>query len=133
MALAEGDTAAARARLTEALTVLRDGGQVWGIPSRLQELAWVAQAQGQPERAARLWGAGAAQYQALLGRPVPAAQRLSSDALTLGLPTTTREQAAEAIRVQLGEAGYAAAWAEGQAMPLEQAIAYALEAAPAAA
>ena len=32
-----------------------------------------------------------------------------------------------AVRVALGEAALAAAWAEGQAMTLEQAVAYALE------
>ena len=33
----------------------------------------------------------------------------------------------EQARQTLGEAGYAAAWAAGQAMTLEQAVAYALE------
>jgi hypothetical protein len=34
-----------------------------------------------------------------------------------------------AMRARMGEAAWAAAWAEGQAMLLEQALAYALEAA----
>jgi hypothetical protein len=33
-------------------------------------------------------------------------------------------------RAQLGETAFAAAWAEGRAMTLEQAVAYALEEAP---
>ena len=36
----------------------------------------------------------------------------------------------ERARAALGEAGYAAAWAAGRAMTLEQAVAYALEDAP---
>ena len=39
----------------------------------------------------------------------------------------------ERARAALGETAYAAAWAAGEAMTLEQAVAYALEAAPAAA
>ena len=39
----------------------------------------------------------------------------------------------ERARAALGEAGYAAAWAQGQAMSLEQAVAYALADAPDAA
>ena len=68
----------ARARLTEALAVLRDAGYVWGVPPHLRELAQVAEAQGHPERAARLWGAAAAQRQALVGRPLPADRGRSS-------------------------------------------------------
>jgi predicted ATPase/class 3 adenylate cyclase len=118
VALAAGDAATARARLTEALTVLRDAGYVWDIPQRLQELARVAAAQGQPERAARLWGAAAAQHQALFGRPLSAdwGQALA--------------QATAALRAQLGDTTFAAAWAAGQAMTLEQAVAYALEEPP---
>jgi predicted ATPase/class 3 adenylate cyclase len=117
VALAEGDAATARARLTQAVTVLRDGGQVWVIPPRLRELAQVAQSQARPERAARLWGAAAAQHQALVGRPLPADP---------GPPSATLAQATETLRAQLGAAAFAAAWAAGQAMSLEQAVACAL-------
>src|SRR5262249_28028003 len=51
LVLAEGDAATARAGLTQAVTVLRDRGQVWAIPPRWQELARASHAQGQPERA----------------------------------------------------------------------------------
>jgi predicted ATPase len=117
LALAEGDAPTARARLTEALTVQRDAGYVWGVPPRLRELAQVAEAQGHPARAARLWGAAAAQHQALVGRPLPPAQGV------------THAQAAASLRARLG-AAFAAAWAAGQAMSLEQAIADALDDAP---
>ena len=42
-----------------------------------------------------------------------------------------REAAVVAARAALGGAAFAAAWAAGQAMPLEQAVAFALEDAPA--
>jgi hypothetical protein len=123
VALAEGDAGTARARLTQALAVQRDAGHVWGIPFRLRELAWVAEAQGQPGRAARLWGAAAAQHQALLGRPWHDADwRYQPND-----PQHELAQATEALRAQLGAAVFDAAWAEGQAMSLEQTVAYALE------
>jgi hypothetical protein len=84
----------------------------------------VAEAQGQPERAVRLWGAAAAQHQAIVGRP------LREDE---GPPFDPPAQAAESLRARLGAAVFDAAWAEGQAMSLEQALAYALEDAPDAA
>jgi len=121
VALAEGDAATAHARLTEALTVLRDAGLVWDVPPLFGDLAQVAVAQGQPERAARLWGAAAAQHQALLGRPLPADEG------------PTLAQATESLRARRGAAAFAAAWDAGRAMPLEQAVADALEDAPDAA
>ena len=124
VALAAGDTATARTRLTQAVTVLRDGGQVWSLPLRLAELAQLAAAQGQPTRAARLWGAAAAQRQTLVGRP----PRADEDPL-FGTPA----QADEVLRARLGDAAFAAAWAQGQALTLEQAVAYALEEHPDAA
>jgi hypothetical protein len=42
------------------LTVQWDAGYVWIMPARLRDLARVAQAPGQSERAARLRGAGEA-------------------------------------------------------------------------
>lgn len=68
----------------------------------------------QPERAARLWGAAERLRQAIGCRPAPAAR-------------ATYERAVAAAR-PIDEATFAAAWAEGQAMTPEQAIAYALEA-----
>jgi predicted ATPase/class 3 adenylate cyclase len=114
LALAEGDAETARQRLTQGLAVQRDGGYVWGVPWCLQELARVAEAQGQPARAARLWSA-AAQHQALVGRPLP-----TDEGPTLAL-------AVEGLRARLGDAAFDAAWATGRAMTLQQAVAYALE------
>ena len=75
------------------------------------------------------------------GRPVPAARLLAAGAAGVGLPGTVdrpdiRVEGTDAVarvRAALGPAAFAAAWAEGQAMPLEQAVALALEGATAAA
>lgn len=63
----------------------------------------------QPERAARLWGAAERLRQSIGCRSAPAAR-------------ATYERAMAAARAQLGEEAFAAAWAAGQAMLLEQAI-----------
>ena len=68
----------------------------------------------EPERAARLWGAAERLRQAIGCRTAPAAR-------------ATYERAMAVVRAQLGDDAFAAAWAEGQAMTLEQAIAEALD------
>ena len=71
--------------------------------------------QGQPERAARLLGAA----EVLQG----------SIDYSLPLPDQTDYQdVVTNTRAALGDATFAAAWAEGRAMTLEQAIEYALAA-----
>ena len=46
----------------------------------------------------------------------------------LSLPEQAdQERVLSEVRAQLGEAAFAAAWEEGQAMTLEQAVEYALE------
>ena len=72
----------------------------------LEGLAGVAGATGQPERAARLFGVSTALRDAI-GTPLPPAERISY------------ERSMTDVRAQLGEAAFAAAWAEGRATPLE--------------
>jgi hypothetical protein len=67
-----------------------------------------------PETLARLLAASDAAREPM-GYPRPAINQPDTDA-TLA-----------AVRAALGEAGFTSAWAEGRAMPLEQAIALALE------
>jgi hypothetical protein len=74
----------------------------------------VVVALGQPLRGARLGGAAEAQREAL-GVPLAPATRSDQD------------QALRALRAALGEEGFAAAWAEGQALSLEEAVALALQ------
>jgi tetratricopeptide (TPR) repeat protein len=111
----KGDDRTARALLRESLSLFQELGNRWyGIHACLGELAVVALAQGQAERAARLLGAS----EGLFG--------------TIALPREGADRAAyehqvASIRAALGEEVFAAAWAVGQAMTLEDAIRFALE------
>jgi tetratricopeptide (TPR) repeat protein len=115
VALDEGDYAAARPLLKEILPTLRERGDVWAISFQLDEWAGVAVGEGQPQRALRLAGAGAAMREAnyvLIGPDYQA----------------KLDRRIEPARTVLDESAQAAAWAEGRAMTLEEAVAYALEA-----
>jgi len=131
VAQAQGDYGAARGLFEESLTVKRELGNKGSIVQELEWFAAVAVAQGQPERAARLFGAAEALREAM-GALLPSADRAGHD------------RSATAARTALGEAGearfgreadsaggrapgFATAWAEGRAMTLEQATAYALD------
>lgn len=73
-------------------------------------LALAAAARGQPARAARLFGAAAALLEAV-GAP-------------LYLPEQARyDEGVAAVRAQTGPGAFAAAWDQGRAMPLEEAVA----------
>ncbi|MGH2390121.1 MAG: tetratricopeptide repeat protein, partial [Chloroflexota bacterium] len=80
----------------------------------LEQVAHGAAADGQAARGARLGGA-AERLRAVLGTPLP-------PALHGG-----HELAARAMRDALGESAFAAAWAEGQSLGLDEAVALALE------
>ena len=80
----------------------------------LTGLAGAAVLDEEPERAAWLWGAAEALRQFIGSREAPASR-------------TTRERLMTAAREQLGEEAFAAAWAAGQAMTMEQAIELALQ------
>ena len=69
---------------------------------------------GQLEQAARLGGASEA-------------LREANDIVIPPIDRAPYEGSVAAVRSQLDEATFAAAWAEGRAMTLEQAVAYALE------
>jgi non-specific serine/threonine protein kinase len=120
VALARGDHARARAVCQEGLAgapLARDGGW-WGRRGPillLVPLGWAASALGEPARAARLLGAAEAARERI-------GARYWFD------ERESYERALAATRAQLGEAAFSAAWAEGQALTLEQAIAAALAA-----
>jgi hypothetical protein len=80
----------------------------------LEGLAAVAVAQAQSERAARLFGAAEGLREAM-GAPLPSADRAEHD------------RSVTAAHTALGKAAFASAWAEGRAMPLEEAVRVALE------
>ena len=113
----QGDYGRARVLYQESLALRREVRNTHAIAQSLEDFAVLAGRQQQWERAARLLGAAEAVC-ADLGTALPVAiaaeyWRTVSDA-----------------RGALGEEAFAAAWAEGGAMTLEQAIAYALEELP---
>ncbi len=115
IAQGRGDAERVPVLAQEALALAREVGSPNTVASVFESLAWVARVRGDPARAARLLGAA----QAIRER------------LGLRLPETDR-RAVEAERTALGATlggdAFAAARAEGAAMPLEQAIEYALAA-----
>jgi predicted ATPase/class 3 adenylate cyclase len=108
----QGDARRATTLLAETLALFQETGNVLGPATYLEGMAGVAALQGQPAHAVRLHGAAAARREAL-GMPPMLDERRYYD-----------QQLAEA-RDLLGTATFEAAWAEGQAMTVEQGIAYA--------
>jgi DNA-binding CsgD family transcriptional regulator len=113
--LAQGDRERAASPFEEALRLLQGRGDKVGIAYSLLGLAGVAVSRGLPARAARLWGAAEALREAD-GLPLSPLVRSLSD---------YEDDLADA-RAGLDERSFAAAWAEGRAMTLEQATEYAL-------
>jgi tetratricopeptide (TPR) repeat protein len=108
-----GDAATARALYVESLRQFRDIGHPAGIVDCIEGIAGVAAAQGQAERGTRLLGAAEAL------REVPRAPRVPSR-------QADYERTRADVRAALGEEAFAAAWAAGRAMSLEDAVALAL-------
>jgi predicted ATPase/transcriptional regulator with XRE-family HTH domain len=113
-ALGLGNLAQAARWLAHGLALSQTLGDQAKIAWCLAGLGSVAALDEQPARAARLWGAAERLRQVLGCRTAPAAR-------------ATYERAMAVARAQLDEATFAAAWAGGRAMSLEQAIADALE------
>jgi predicted ATPase/class 3 adenylate cyclase len=114
VAYSQGDYAAARSFFAKGLGIgrkLRDKGS---IASCLEGLAGVYGVREEPERAARLLGAAEALRKAI-NSPVQTGDRADYDRFVA------------AARSGLSEETFAVAWAEGQGMAIEQAIAYGLE------
>jgi predicted ATPase/class 3 adenylate cyclase len=105
----QGDLAAAQQLYLKSLALARAIGANNSIAFCLECLAAVVAAQGEPRWAARLWGAAEAWREAF-ETPMPPVYRADY------------ERAVAAARTQLGRKIFAAAWAQGRAMPPEQAI-----------
>jgi predicted ATPase/DNA-binding CsgD family transcriptional regulator len=110
VAQARGDLPGAAALMRESLELAIGQGNKRAIASALESLAVVAAGCRRGTQAARLFGA-AAGLREVIGAPIPPAQR------------ERREHNFAAARATVDEATFAAAWAEGRALPLEQAIA----------
>ena len=114
VACRQRDYATARSCYTDSLAIRRDLGNKQDIADTLEGMAELAAAQSQPKRAAQLLGA-AQNLRDEVGTPLHPPDRVE------------RDRIAATARAQLGEDAFAATWAAGRAMTLEQAIAYALE------
>jgi predicted ATPase/class 3 adenylate cyclase len=117
VAHARGNDERARTTHEESLALFRDLGDTGGTAMSLEGLAGVAEAMGRTERGARLFGAAEALREA-------AGQALSP------VEYAEHDREVAVARVTMGDEAFAAAWAEGRAMTLEQAVAYALDEQP---
>lgn len=113
IALADGDLATAGKSFLEALANDEQVGNRTGMGIVLDNLAAKASAEGRHLRAVRLGGASEAIKEAAGGHAPP--------------PFIDLPDPREAARDELGAAAIAAAWEEGRAMTLDQALAYARE------
>lgn len=108
-----GDDGAVTGLYAESLALFQTVGHKMGVASCLEAMAGMAGARGKAVCAVRLCGA-AATLRTALAAPVPPSERADYDR------TVTTARAA------LGGDSFAAAWAAGSALPLEQAIAEAV-------
>lgn len=113
MALDQGRVEPARAFYGEALRLFGDLGHAQDVATVLVGFAALEMAHGLPERVARLLGAVEATCEATGVRLNPPDQ-------------ADYDRMVAAIRSQLGEEAFEAAWAEARTMTWEQAIVYAL-------
>jgi tetratricopeptide (TPR) repeat protein len=112
--LLQGDSARADALFRECLDTFQALGDQSGMADCFQGLAETAALQGRPVRAARLAGAAEALREAIGGHDWPHLAAYHERVMT-------------AVRAQLPEAAWTAAWMAGRALPLARALAYARE------
>jgi hypothetical protein len=109
-----GDYALAGTRYAESLATGHAWGYRQGIPGLLRRFVGLAATRGHWQRAVQLAAAEGA-LRAALGGSNPGAEQAQ------------HEREVQNAREALGEPAAAAAWAAGQAMSVEQAVAFALE------
>ncbi len=115
VALARSDYAAARTLFRESLAIKRELGDRWGIAFSLEGLGAAEAGIGGALLAARLWGA-AESLREEIGAPIPRNDR----------PRYERTVAEARAATPGGDTAFHAAWAEGCAMTMAQAIELAL-------
>jgi predicted ATPase len=113
-ALGQGNDTQAMAYFQESLALAVELELKRGLANCIAGLAGVAAGQGQPERAARLLGATEALY---------SREKMQKNIID----RPEQDRIIIKARAQMDEAAFAAAWAAGHAMTLEQAIAEAIE------
>lgn len=114
LAFDQGEIERATRLYAESLAGFGALGHQWDCAAGIEALAAVADARGSAARAVRLWSAATA-IRERISAPLPPVDRPRRDA------TLAR------LHPALGATLYAAASAEGEAMTLEQAVAYALD------
>ncbi len=114
LAARRGDDAGALELYRQSLALRQELGDWTGSIECLEGIAGVAGKQGRPRQAAEILAAAAAR-RAIMGAALPPVGRAALD------------RAAAGARAALGDASFAAAWAAGETLSLEQAIAYAYE------
>jgi tetratricopeptide (TPR) repeat protein len=130
LASQQSDNSQVAALLAQDLILCRDCAFQDGIASCLIGLGLIALARVHPARATRLFSAAVQELPSRAARLLGAAYLAPLQiACILREPfeRSTFERNLAATRAQLGDATFAAAWADGRAMTLDQAIAYALE------
>jgi tetratricopeptide (TPR) repeat protein len=110
---ARGEYGRAAASLREALVLGREIGAQGLLAEALEGLAWLAAALGQAEWATHLGGAAEVLREELGAALHPVLH-------------ASHERAVQAMRAALGASAFAAAWAEGRALALEEAVMLAL-------
>jgi DNA-binding CsgD family transcriptional regulator/Tfp pilus assembly protein PilF len=107
----QGDLARSAALWEESLALRAEQGNIAGFAESLSGLAVIAMRAGLHERAVRLLGA-AEGMQSRIGYKLPPKER------------DLQERATAALRSRLDAGAFQAAWAAGQALSLEEAVAY---------
>jgi tetratricopeptide (TPR) repeat protein len=110
----QGDLMAARARFAESLAIFGELGDRKSVAEGLKRVAEMAATQGESERAARFFGS-AQRLREATDVPLSSAERAEHD------------RSVAALRAALGEEAFTAAWSEGRATTMEQAVELALE------
>jgi tetratricopeptide (TPR) repeat protein len=110
-----GDREGTHARVIRALELMLDVGYPSGIVDCFNVIAGLAADAGDSMRAARMWGAASA-----LDEQVGRAATHPDDAAAYNV-------AVAAVRAACGDGRFDEAWAEGKALSIEDAAAYALE------
>ncbi len=150
----QGDNARAAACYAESLALFQDLGNMWGIAAVQLALGYLAQAQGDAPQAEAYFAESLARYRELghregvsvclagsagvagsLGQTVRAARlfgaaeglRAVIGAIGQPIERAAYDASVASVRVQLDSETFAAAWAAGRAMTLEQAIADVLD------
>ena len=114
----QGELGWAAEILEQSLALFREVGDSPGVAASLEVLAQGAGAAQQPAPAARQFGTAEA-LRETVGVPLPPSE------------LADHHRGVAAVRARLGEPAFAAAWAAGRALPLEEAIAEAITAADA--